>query len=206
MTQAAAILIRDCSTEGSELDREERQAERALIERAKADAGAYGQLYRSHYTAIAGYLFRRTGDEHAAEDLASETFLSAWKALPRYRDRGAPFRAWLMRIATNKANRWSKARKKELRQLARFDQAIGRLSVQAADEAEQSGVNTALLSLAERDQTVLVLHHVEGMSVEQVGRVMGLRVGTVKSRLSRARDRLREELNQGQCEQEEVSS
>lgn len=159
------------------------------MERAKTDAEAFGRLYRGHYAEVTGYLQRRTGDAHAAEDLAAEVFLAAWKALPRYRDRGVPFGAWLMRIATNKANRWSRDRKR----FARFSPA----GTPAAAIEPSSGLGDAqraLLGLHERDQSVLVLHHVEGMSVEQVGRVLGLRVGTVKSRLSRARDRLRQGL------------
>ena len=76
----------------------------ALAERAAGDPELFGTLYRRHFGTVAGYLFRRTGDATLAEDLAADTFLAAWEALPRYRDAGVPFRAWLLRIATNRAN------------------------------------------------------------------------------------------------------
>ncbi|MFG0304968.1 MAG: RNA polymerase sigma factor [Phycisphaerales bacterium JB040] len=187
MTQSVAIALqaRETPDLGPEPARED--AERGLIERAKRDPRAYAELYRMHYGAIAGYLLRRTGDRHVAEDLASETFLSAWKALGRFRDRGAPFRAWLMRIATNKANRWSRDRKRR----SRHATALGAPATPAEASERAGDVQRALLGLAERDQSVLVLHHVEGLSVARVADVLGVREGTVKSRLARARERMR---------------
>ena len=207
MTQSVAIALqaREAPDLGHEPTRE--HAERGLIERAKHDSQAYAELYRQHYGAIAGYLLRRTGDRHAAEDLASETFLSAWKALRGYRDRGVPFRSWLMRIATNKANRWSR----DLKRRRRHVRALG-LENRASDSQHTStGIQRALLGLAERDQAVLVLHHVEGLSVAQVADVLGTREGTVKSRLARARDRMRAALievdnGDGEAQTKEVSS
>ena len=90
----------------------ESQAEARLIERAKTDPAAYGVLYRLHYGAIAQYLFRRTGDYHAAEDLACETFMAAYRSMPRYQSRGIDFRSWLYRIATNNANRWARRQRR----------------------------------------------------------------------------------------------
>ncbi len=70
--------------------------EAELIERARHDRDAFARLYRNHYAGVLGYLYRRTGDSHAAEDLVSEVFISAMQGLPRYQHRGTPFRYWLL--------------------------------------------------------------------------------------------------------------
>ena len=84
--------------------------ERELVERAKRDSQAFALLYRRYYPAIAGYIYRRVGDRHTAEDLVAEVFLAALRHLPRYRYRGVPVRAWFYRIATNEVNRWARKR------------------------------------------------------------------------------------------------
>ena len=84
-----------------------------LVEAARSSREAFAELYRRNYEAIGRYLHRRTGCAHATEDLLSEVFLSALKALPRYRARGIAFRHWLYRIATRAANHWARKRRKE---------------------------------------------------------------------------------------------
>ncbi|MBU0641101.1 MAG: RNA polymerase sigma factor [Planctomycetes bacterium] len=163
-------------------------AEAALIERAKRDRTAFAVLYRHHYSAIAGYLYRRTGDLHATEDLVADVFLSAMQHLPRYRYRGVPFRHWLYRVATNAANRWLRRRRRP--EPLPTDLAAPRSS----DVDERARAQRALLTLRPKHQAVLSLHYLEGLSVEDVAVVLGCRVGTVKSRLSRARVALRERL------------
>lgn len=82
--------------------------ERQLIESAKRDRHAFAQLYRLHYPAVARYVHRRVGDPHLVEDLVADVFLNAMNALPRYRHRGVPVRAWFFRIAGNVVNRWAR--------------------------------------------------------------------------------------------------
>lgn len=169
--------------------------ERSLIERARDNPDAFGELYRMHYRSVVGYLLRRTGDRHAAEDLACETFIAAFRAIGRYRDRGVPFRCWLLRIATNQANAWAKRRR---RLTLSTDAAL--MNARATNTPSPDHALTldeaqaALLALSPAHQAVLTLHHVEDLTLEQVGAVLGLCPGTVKSRLARARARLEEEL------------
>jgi RNA polymerase sigma-70 factor, ECF subfamily len=74
--------------------------EAALVRAAQAGAGeAFGRLYEAHHGAILGFLARRLRDPQEAEDLAQEALLKALEALPGYRWTGAPFRAWLLRVA-----------------------------------------------------------------------------------------------------------
>jgi RNA polymerase sigma-70 factor (ECF subfamily) len=178
-------------------------SEQALIARARRDAAAFAEIYRRHAHAITGYVYRRCGDAHAADDLVAEVFLAAMRALPRYRDRGVPLRAWLYRIATNTVNRW--ARRNTWRQRVRLglERHQGEARAGESDPSERSQdtadvelARRALLSLSPHHQSVLALHYLEGLPVEEVALVLGCRVGTVKSRLSRAREALRKSLEE----------
>jgi RNA polymerase sigma-70 factor (ECF subfamily) len=170
--------------------RDASDSEAALIERARRDRAAFAELYRCHYAAIGSYLLRRSGDAHATEDMLSETFLAALRGLKRYRGDGAPFRHWLYRIATNVANRWARKHRAQFDALDDPLAVIDERSLGDTDLAVDVRLQRAVLALAPKHQAVLVLHYVEGLSVEQVARVLGCRPGTVKSRMSRARDAL----------------
>jgi RNA polymerase sigma-70 factor (ECF subfamily) len=147
---------------------------------------------------LAGYVYRRTGDEHATDDIVSEVFLAALRHLPGYRHRGVPIRYWLYRIATNVVNRWVRRRRSGLT----VDMAVDPDErAVAGDNGEPVAIREfaqqALLKLSPKHQAVLSLHYLEGLSVQEVAAVVGCRVGTVKSRLSRARDALRRRLEGG---------
>jgi len=79
----------------------EKQAEAQLVERAKTDEQAFRQLYELYFPKIYGYIKKRVGQTETAQDLVSETFLKAFSNLPTFVYKGAPFSAWLYRIATN---------------------------------------------------------------------------------------------------------
>lgn len=164
-----------------------------LIDRARTDPHAFANLYRLHSPAIANYLHRRTGDAHAAEDLLSETFLAAMKSLHRFRHHGTPLRFWLYRLATNAANRWMRTRARQRRRDT--VRAINRDAPATAPECEHdlALATHALRRLSPSHQTVLVLHIVEELTIEQIALTLDCRAGTVKSRLFRAREALRHE-------------
>ena len=172
-------------------------ADGELIERAKHDRQAFALLYRRHYARIAGYIHRRIGDPHVTEDLVADTFMTALRCLPKYRHRGAPLTAWLYRIATTSVNRWVRRQRRWFRSLdggVAAAQAVARVSDRADGEADRESVRKALLALAPRHQSVISLHYLEGLSAEEVSQALGCRLGTVKSRLSRGREALREKL------------
>lgn len=169
-------------------------AESALIDQARREPAAFGELYRMHHAAIAGYVFRRVGDEHVTEDLVADVFVTALQYLPRFRARGVPLRAWLYRIASNRVNRWVR------REWRRMPEPLG-----GAHQAPTNGedpeaalarerARRALLEVSPKFQAVLALHYLEGLPVEQVATTLGLRTGTVKSRLSRGRVQMRKRL------------
>lgn len=159
--------------------------DRELLARAGRSPEAFAELYRRHYGRIGTYLLRRTGDRAATEDLLAEVFLAALRGVRRFRWRGIGFDHWLYRVATRAANRWARRRRFAPLDAARDVAAAARRD--AADE-----VTAMLLALPPRLQSVISLHYLEGLPVDEVARVLGVRPGTVKSRLSRARDALRE--------------
>ena len=173
-------------------------AEPDLVERAKCDRDAFSQLYRLHYRAIASYLYRRTGDVHVTEELVSDVFFTTLRTLHRFEQRGIPFRSWLYRIATNAVNNWARRRRRELRRLsdtAQYEQT--KTSEAAALTTElRPELLRAFQSLSPKHQTVLALHHLEELSVDQIALVIGRSPGTVKSRLSRAREAMRKNLKE----------
>lgn len=172
--------------------------ERDLIDRARRDREAFALIYRRHYAMIAGYLYRRTGDPHVTEDLAADVFLTALRYLPRYRHRGVPLKAWLYRIATTTVNRW--ARRQRLRRMKPLGLIDGANEPTAAAGPTDRALETeiarrAMLAISPKHQAVLSLHYLEGLSLEDIAAILGCRVGTVKSRLSRGRDALRAKLS-----------
>lgn len=167
--------------------------EAALVARARTDADAFAALYRRHCPAIARYVRRRVGDEHAAADLVAETFLAALEGLARYRWRGLPFRAWLYRLASTRVNRWARRAGRAValvEEPSTGERVPGGLAADLAAERARA----ALLGLPARTQTALALHYLEGLSVEEIAAVQGCRPGTVKARLSRGRARMRRRL------------
>lgn len=169
------------------------EGEAALIGRCRTDRSAFAAVYRAHYGAIVGYLYRRTGDRHAAEDLASETFIAAMGSVHRFRLGEAPVRSWLYRIATNQANRWARTRKR--RAITQRVSGLEPAAATAEVSDELARARAALMRLKASEQAVLALHYFEGLSVAEIARALGWREGTVKSTLSRGRDSLRRGLN-----------
>lgn len=172
-----------------------RPAEADLIERARTDTDAFAALYRMHYASIAGYIHRRTGRTAVTEDLVSEVFMKALKRISKFQRRGLLFRAWLYRIATNEVNQWARSERRRLnRERAHAGRSTPSDTTPAGTDAQRGEVRRALLTLAPKHQEVLALHHVESLGVEQIARILRRPVGTIKSRLLRARNALREAL------------
>lgn len=158
--------------------------------RASTDPDAFASLFRTHAPAIGSYLLRRCGDPHLTDDLVSETFLAAYRALDRYEERGVPLRVWLYRIATNALH--AHVRRSWWRALVRLDDVAEPTAAETADPDvdDAEAARRELARLPRRFQDVASLFYLEELSVEQIAAVLDLREGTVKSRLHRARLRL----------------
>jgi RNA polymerase sigma-70 factor (ECF subfamily) len=172
---------------------------RALVQRAQAgDADAATALYQRHGSAIFRYFLFRVGDQAAAEDLTSEVFLQMVRALPRYQERGAPFAAWLFRIAHARLvdyHRLAARRPSAALRETTPDRAPGP-DVQAADRDDLRQLNSALATLTEEQQMVIQLRFIEEQSLEATARVLGKSVNAIKSMQHRAMQHLAKELTQ----------
>lgn len=168
--------------------------DREMVALARTDRRAFASLYELHYDAVAGYIYRRTGRRDATEDLVSQTFLLAFTHLRRYRDRGLPFRCWLWRIATNEVNNWSRRQERAFRQLDEDHETEPDRADGDRDTIELDQMRRMMRNLSPKFQAVLALYYLEDLGVSEVATVLGCRAGTVKSRLARARDALRAQL------------
>ena len=174
------------------------EPEEQLIERAKHDADAFGLLYERYVDRIYNYIFYRTGDSHEAEDLTARVFYRALGHMDEYRQRGAPFAAWLYRIAHNLVANWHRDRSR--RRDVRLDDVMALAEKRdgperLAEQGEEARVLLGAMSQlpAERQQ-LLILKFVDGMSNAEIAQVMGRSEGAIKSLYHRTLIALREEL------------
>ncbi len=173
-------------------------SESELIARAARDVEAFGELYERYVDRIYSYVYYRVGNVHDAEDLTARVFYRALAHIDDYRDRGAPFAAWLYRIAHNLVANWHRDRSR--RHDIRLDEIVGVAERGDGPEhlAERSEEARMLLSVmamlpAERQQ-LLILKFVDGMSNLEIAHVMGRTEGAIKSLYHRTLIALRDEL------------
>ncbi len=174
--------------------------ERALLGLAKnKDVNAFNRLVALHQDAVYGFSLSLTRQSALADDVTQETFISAFRSISRMR--GSNFRGWLLRIARNKA--YDHFRRVNRRNETSVDQDAAtfrdRLSSDARsphDEAVNSELRDALDhcigALNHEHREVVVLIDVQGLRYEDTASICGVNVGTVKSRLNRARRRVRD--------------
>ena len=169
-------------------------AERELVSLAKYDPMAVSYLYRQHYSAIYGYVLRRVGNTHDTHDIVSDVFMTMVRYLPRFRWTGAPFRCWLLVLTATQINRW--IRKRRFSSLwTSFESSKQSLTRPIEDRDERlEPIRIALLELPLNFQTALTLHYFEDLSIEAIAKMMRCQPGTVKSRLSRGRELLRQKM------------
>lgn len=184
--------------------------EAELVDRAKSgDVGAYEALVR-RYQALAGRVaFVVSGSAADAEDAVQEAFVKAYNALGRFRQ-GAAFRPWLMRIVANEAiNRRRAARRHATLALRSaegrpLDDAVPSPEGAALAQEDRRELLVAVNRLRAEDRLVIAYRYWFELSEEEMAEAMGCRRGTVKSRLSRALDRLRRELPTGKVAAAEI--
>jgi RNA polymerase sigma-70 factor (ECF subfamily) len=173
--------------------------EAALIARAqRGDAVAYGSLVRAHQDIAFRVACLAGGSAADAEEAAQEGFVKAWRALPRFRA-GSPFRPWLLAIVANEArNRRRAAGRRAGLALRAAEQAARSAGGAGASPetlvlagARRQTLLAALAALDERDRAVLTCRYLLELSEEETAAALGCRRGTVKSRTSRALERLR---------------
>jgi RNA polymerase sigma-70 factor (ECF subfamily) len=162
----------------------------------KGETQNYRKLYRRHQQRVRSILYQLCGAAHL-DDLVQEVFLRAWKGLPKFRQT-AKFSTWLYRIAWNLACDQRQADFKLQTQLQNLTERIP-TQQEAPDLLHlhyQDLVKRGLENLSFDHRTVLVLHDLEEMPQKEVAQILGIPVGTVKSRLFHARAAMRQFLQQ----------
>ncbi|MFJ9676717.1 RNA polymerase sigma factor [Streptomyces sp. NPDC101194] len=164
----------------------------------RGDRDALGELYDEHAQVLYRYALRVTGDWAEAEDVVSSTFLAAWRSREKLRPDGDGLRPWLLGIATNIMRRNARARRCREIALARVPERgsipdfADDLVTHLADTEQLRAAHAALARLRRRDREVFTLVVWAGLDYAAAAEALGVPVGTVRSRLSRARTRLRE--------------
>jgi RNA polymerase sigma factor (sigma-70 family) len=160
------------------------------------DPDAFGTLFDEHATAVYNHAFRLTGNWSTAEDVMALTFLEAWRLRDRVQSDGGSLRPWLLGIATNIARNAQRARRRYEAALSRlpppdvvpdFAQALA----DRIDDAQSvAAVNAALSTLRQAEREVVSLCIGSGLDYAATAEALGIPVGTVRSRLARARKKL----------------
>ena len=179
----------------------EREADLLLVERVQAgDREAFGLLVSKYQRKLLRLVMRLVRDTAEAEDVTQEAFIKAYRALPNFRGESA-FYTWLYRIGINTAKNWLVAHGRRMPTvsdisdddtegieegvLLRDDETPDRVLM-----SRQIGetVNAAMEALPEDLRTAISLREIEGMSYEEIAQVMDCPIGTVRSRIFRARE------------------
>jgi RNA polymerase sigma-70 factor, ECF subfamily len=174
--------------------------ETELVERARrGDLRAWETIVRTHQGIAFRTAYVLAGNAADAEEAAQDGFVKAYRALGRFR-RGAPVRPWLLRIVANEArNRRRSAARRERLSLRAAAEARPGDAVPSPEAAlfareSQEQLLAAIERLSEDHRDAIVCRYVLDLSEDETAAALGVRRGTVKSRLSRALERLREEL------------
>lgn len=178
--------------------------ERMWLRQARdGDLGAFNALVELYQRQVYNLAYRTLGNSDDAADASQEAFLSAYRSLESFR--GGSFRAWLLRIVVNAC--YDRLRRRKRQPAESLDSlftasgdsvlshhvAVGpEFAAMGRETAER--IQAGLLGLGEDQRVVLVLADVQGLNYEEISIVLDISLGTVKSRLSRARAKLREYL------------
>jgi RNA polymerase sigma factor (sigma-70 family) len=166
----------------------------ALINASRADPGSFVELFRRHYPAIHGYLRRRVESE-VAEDLAAQTFLEAFDARAKFDTSRGSAKPWLYAIATNLLRHHRRSEQRHLRALIRSGSPHVGIEPNAPPDLPQHELLLqALRELRDDDRDVLLLFAWADLQYKEIAEALGVPIGTVRSRLNRARKHIKERL------------
>ncbi len=164
------------------------------------DHDAFGELFDAYARSVYNHAFRLTGDWAQAEDIVSLTFLDAWRLRGKLDEEGGSLQPWLLGIATNVTRNTRRAARRHAAAVSRLprdeverdfaDEVAARLD----DTAELALVRAALATLRRAEREVLALCVWSGLDYQAAAEALGVPVGTVRSRLSRARAKLAKHL------------
>lgn len=176
-----------------------------IVSRARGgDLSTFHELVDRHQSAVFNVVLRTVNDPESAEDITQDAFVRAWKSLSQFR--GGNVRGWLMRIAINRA--YDTLRSQKRKPSTSLDEleyeSVPRWSTQtsAAEQPETFVDRNALATVLEQvlarlpddQRTAVLLVDMQGFSYQEAAGIMGVAPGTIKSRMSRARAKLRQDL------------
>ena len=178
------------------------EQEKALVERAKDDAEAFGELYDEYYNPIFGYVLRRTATIEVAQDVTSEVFFKALRNLRQFHWRGVPFSSWLYRIATHEIANYFRGSKRRQIRLGEVSNSISISNPSAETELLQAeaelrrreeyrALHESISRLPLKYQEVIILRFFENKQLKEIGGILGKKEGTIKSLLHRGLEKLR---------------
>ena len=164
------------------------------------DENAFAKLVKKYQKQVHTLAWRKVGDFHIAEEITQDTFLRVYKKLSTLKD-PRRFAGWLYRIAARQCHAWLRKKRiqtqaledtdTELIEGGTYSQYIAEEQAKAATEAQRDIVQRLLARLRESERTVVTLHYFGEMTCEEISRFLGVSASTVKSRLRRARLRLK---------------
>ena len=178
-----------------------------LVERAKLDPAAFGELYDHYVGQIYRFVYSRVRSQDLAEDVTSEVFFKALRAIHRYKPSGHPFSAWLYQISVNAIADHYRSRRPE----SDIDDAVGvsapgrPLDEHVAERDEAAQVWAAIDSLPAAQRTALTLKLGEDLKLAQIGEIMGKSEGAIKLLIHRGMIGVRRRLGVTAPEAETVS-
>jgi RNA polymerase sigma-70 factor (ECF subfamily) len=201
------VLTRSKASMGSDPTAGNRQIDQELVERAqRGDKQAFGMLVDKYQRKLGRLLSRLIRDQAEIEDVVQESFIKAYRALPNFRGDSA-FYTWLYRIGINTAKNY-------LVSMGRRPQVSNDIEIEDAENFEDAGelrtldtpetelmtkeiaqtVNDTVESLPEELRTAITLREIEGLSYEEIAQLMDCPIGTVRSRIFRARETIAQKL------------
>ena len=166
------------------------------------DEAAFSELVQKYQKGVHALAWRKIGDFHIAEEITQDTFIQAHKKLASLKN-PSQFPGWLYVIADRRCKAWFRKKKREMQSLeatseetlekAAYSDYVYEQREEAAVEYRRQIVQKLMAKLPESERTVMVLYYLGEMSCEAISKFLGVSPNTVKSRLSRARKRLRKE-------------
>jgi RNA polymerase sigma factor (sigma-70 family) len=173
------------------LDREEER--RIVLKAVERDQEAFAQLYDRHVVRIYRHIYYMVSDSTTAEDLTAQTFLKAWEAIDRYKERGAPIVAWLLRISHNLTVSYLRSKRDHSELDETFlDSKMTRNPEEALEQAsDEKSMREAVLKLRDEQRQVIMLRFVEEMDYREVADIIGKSVPAVRVIQHRALGNLR---------------
>lgn len=182
---------------------------RLVVAAQRGEVESFNTLVRTYEGRVYNLCYRMLGDPDSAADAAQDAFLSAFRNLRGFR--GGSFRSWMLRIATNTCYDLLRARKRRptVSLDLETDDGEDAAPLQIADTTESPGdfalrrelaaaIQQGLGALPDEQRVIVILSDIDGLAYEEIAQITNTNLGTVKSRLSRGRARLRDVLKAGE--------